>query len=313
MAESVNAEHLMNQFTCLFPVTVGVMAHPAKPAAMQAALRLARHLGHYGNNVRVLVRESAGESLPPSCVLADEDAIAQADFIVVFGGDGTLLATARCAAPHGTPLLGIHLGHFGFLTEAAPEHALRAVEQVLRGEATVEERLMLRATLHRSGTHEAQEVTAVNDIVTASRAVRMIHVRAQIGNQPLTTYAADGVIVASPTGSTGYSLSAGGPLVHPAVPVMLVTPICPHTLSARALIVPDGETVHLTIEGDTRDEAVVSVDGQQEFALSPGDTVRVTRAPYSVRFLQVGGPPFYEKIRTRWHLGERNARPADGP
>lgn len=293
--------------------SVGVLTHPEKPAALDAARQLTAFLERRG--VRVLARSIVADCLPAEqCEHAPDEEIARADFVVVFGGDGTLLAAARLVAPYGTPLLGIHLGHFGFLTEAAPEQLTQAVEQVLEGRATIEERLMLRATVQRADKSQPPlELSAVNDIVAASRAVRMIHVRAQIGEQTVTTYAADGVIVASPTGSTGYSLSAGGPLVHPAAPVLIVTPICPHTLSARTLIVPDTETVHLTIEGQTRDEAVVSVDGQHDVPLRPGDRVSVTRAVCNVKILSVGGPNFYQKIRSRWHLGERETRPTDGP
>jgi NAD+ kinase len=124
----------------------------------------------------------------------------------------------------------------------------------------------------------------------------------------LATYAADGVIVASPTGSTGYSLSAGGPLIHPSSPVLVVTPVAPHTLSARSLVIPDTESVRLTIEGEDEDspkEIFVSADGQKEWALERGDSVIVRRAEHVARLLSVGGPNFYQKIRSRWHYGER--------
>jgi NAD+ kinase len=238
-------------------------------------------------------------SKPPAhCTIADDAGIAQTNFVIVFGGDGTLLGAARSVAPYGTPLLSVHLGHFGFVTEVAPEHLRGAVERAIQGQCPVQERLMLQATL------QAETLYGLNDMVVASRAVRMAHIRTEIGEQLLTTYAADGVIVATPTGSTGYSLSAGGPLIHPTAPVLVVTPIAPHTLSARTLVIPDTETVRLTVENDNAD-IVLSVDGQLERPMHKGDSVVVQRAPFTARLLTADGMSFYQKIRSRWHFGER--------
>jgi NAD+ kinase len=298
-----------------FRATVGLLTNERNPAALEASRRLATWLE--GQNVRVLARETVTEPLheggisEDTCCTASDLEIAAADFVVVFGGDGTLLAAARLVAAYGTPLLGIHLGHFGFITEAAPEDLIPAVEAALNGDCKIEERLMLWGEITRADADfdtPPEYLLAMNDIVTSSTAVRMVHVRTRIGEEMLATYAADGVIVASPTGSTGYSLSAGGPLVHPAAPVLIVTPICPHTLNARTMIVPDTEKVRLTIEGQTRDSVVVSVDGQIDIPLHPGDTVTVHRAPFNVKLLNVGGPNFYQKIRSRWHYGERVSR-----
>jgi Predicted sugar kinase len=293
------------------PATVGLLINQTKPGAMEVARALVAQLRTRG--VRVLALETdAGQLNGGACrPMADAAQLAQeADIVVVFGGDGTLLAAARNVAPHGKPLLGVHFGHFGFLTEVDPEYLPRAVDAILEGRSTVEERSMLRAEVRRRGRdpEECDTLLGMNDMVVASGAVRMVHVHTRIGGQSVATYAADGVIVASPTGSTGYSLSAGGPLVHPASPVFLVTPICPHTLNARALIIPDTETVELSLEGHRSDTTgVVSADGQTELPLGPGDTVTVRRAPHVVKLIRLGGPDFYQKIRERWRYGERSA------
>lgn len=299
--------------------TVGLLINETKPPAVEAANRLTDVLR--GRDVRVLTREMIARQMRGDGLYstASDAEIARSDFVVVFGGDGTLLSAARLVAPYGTPLLGVHLGHFGFITEVAPEELLSAVDSALAGSCKIEERLLLMGTIHRGGDSpeggtsgngrtngKEEKLLAINDIVAASGAVRMVHVRTTIGDDLLATYAADGVIVSSPTGSTAYSLSAGGPLVHPSAPVLIVTPICPHTLNARTLIVPDTETVHLTIERQTRDVVVVSVDGQVDIPLHPGDTISISRAPYNLRLLSVGGPNFYQKIRSRWHFGERS-------
>jgi NAD+ kinase len=272
---------------------VGLLANDSKPAAVEAAAELAEELLEKGVAVR---------SAPDF----NDDEIAQCDFIVVFGGDGTVLAAARLVAERGTPLLAIHLGRFGFVTEASPENLREAVTAALEGRCEVHERMLLTGTIYR-GDDPTPEISmlAVNDIVVASGAVRMVHVRTRVGNDEIATYAADGVIVSSPTGSTGYSLSAGGPLVHPDVRALMITPIAPHTLSARTLLVPDSETIYLTVEAQTRDAVAVTADGQTGLSLSPGDTVAISRAPYNVRLLAAGGPNFYQKIRSRWHYAER--------
>ena len=297
---------------------VGLLINEAKPAAVAAAETLTRALAERGvaavrlsPTLAERLPERAGERRQP----ATEREIAASDFVVVLGGDGTLLGAARLLAPYGTPMLGVHLGSFGFITEAHPDGLIPGVEKVLAGDCRIDERLMLAGEVFRNGDGgdggngggpaPTETLLGLNDVVVASGAVRMVHVRTRIGDDDLATYAADGVIVASPTGSTGYSLSAGGPLVHPSAPVLLITPICPHTLNARTLLVPGTETVRLTVEGSVRDVVVATVDGQIEIALHPGDTVRIRRSPHTVRLLSVGGPNFYHKIRSRWHYGER--------
>nr|WP_309685505.1 NAD(+)/NADH kinase [Armatimonas sp.] len=272
---------------------VGLLANDSKPAALEAAVGLAKVLTQRGVTVR----------MPPDYT---DDEIAKSDFVVVFGGDGTVLSAARLVAAYGTPLLAIHLGRFGFVTEAAPENLDAAVTAALQGHCEVHERMLLAGALYR-GDNPLPEthLLAMNDVVVASGAVRMVHVHTRVGEHAIATYAADGVIVSSPTGSTGYSLSAGGPLVHPDVRTLMITPIAPHTLSARTLLVPDTETIYLTIEAQTRDAVAVTADGQTGLSLSPGDTVAVSRAPYNVRLLAAGGPNFYQKIRSRWHYAER--------
>ena len=169
---------------------------------------------------------------------------------------------------------------------------------------------MLQVAVRRAGAtapDPCDVLLGMNDAVVASGAVRLIYVQTRVDGELIATYAADGVVVATPTGSTGYSLSAGGPLVHPSAPVFVVAPICPHTLAARPLVIPDTQTVELCIEPHRADTAgIVSVDGQIEVAIAPGDVVTVQRAAHHVTFLIAGdAPSFYEKIRARWHYAER--------
>ncbi len=283
--------------------TVGLLINEDKPEAVAAAERLTRALLEQG--VAVRAAPSTAERIGELGCRADQAEIAASDFAVVLGGDGTLLAAARTLAPCGTPILGIHLGRFGFIAEALPDDLMSATLRVIAGEAGIDERMMLSCAVRRENGREELPL-GLNDVVVKSGAARMVHVRTAIGSDEVATYAADGVIVASPTGSTGYSLSAGGPLVQPSAPVLLITPVCPHTLNARSLIVPDTETVSLTlVSAVERDNVIATVDGQVEVSLHAGDSVEVRRAPYNVRLLTVGGPNFYHKIRARWRYGER--------
>jgi len=285
--------------------TVGVLINESKPEARETAIVLVRDLRH--RSVSVLTLASTAQQIGDPDCRAEIEQIAGADFIVVLGGDGTLLSAARLFAPFGTPLLGIHLGRFGFIAEAHPEGLQIAVDQALNGDYSIEERMTLECEIDRPAGLETTSL-ALNDVVLSGSAARMVHVHTRVGPDLLATYAADGIIVATPTGSTGYSLSAGGPLVHPTVPVIMITPICPHTLSARSVLVPDTETTHLSIvPHNPRDSYLVTIDGQNEYPLAPDSTVNIRRSPHNVRLLSVGGPNFYHKIRARWHYGERNS------
>lgn len=291
--------------------TVGLLINETKPPAVEAARQLAAYLT--GRGVTCVTQNAVASLLfDTRCVAAPTagDVAADSDFVVVFGGDGTLLAACRAVAAYDKPILAVHLGHFGFLTQVSPENLHTAVDRALGGECRTEKRGMLQARIRRADPERAAECETylgMNDVVLASGAVRLVYVQTRVGGELLATYAADGVIVASPTGSTGYSLSAGGPLVHPDAPVFVIAPICPHTLSARPLIIPDTETVELVMEPHRADTTgVVSIDGQIEVPVTPGDTVSVSRAPYTLRFLTASdSPTFYEKIRGRWHYAER--------
>jgi len=284
---------------------IGIIAHGAKDAALQVALSAYKCLLERGVHVRLQhhVADAIGESelgLPDS-------AVTDAEAVLVLGGDGTILATARECASKSTPMLPVHLGRFGFLTETAPEHLNESLDRLLAGEYTVEERMMLWTVSERAGQDQDQaSVFALNDVVVANGPLsRVLHLSLSVDNEYVTTYAADGVIIATPTGSTAYSLSAGGPLVHPELQVLLVTPICPHTLTSRALLVPPHSEIAITVERDPQDTVRVTVDGQLGFPLTHGDTIRVRKAEKSARLINVGGADFYQKLQSKLRWGER--------
>jgi NAD+ kinase len=284
---------------------IGIMANPVKEGAMEVARSADRYLCERG--VSVLLQPHVAEGLGcPARGVSDKE-IVDTDAVLVLGGDGTILASSRKCAPHGTPMLPVHLGRFGFLTEVAPELLTNALDDLLSGRYAVEERLMLScvATRESEGQKHAA-VLSLNDVVVANGPLsRVLHLRMSIDGQWVTTYAADGVIIATPTGSTAYSVSAGGPLVHPSLCALLITPICPHTLTSRALVIPPDSEISVQVERDPQDIVRVTVDGQLGFPLHPGDELRVRRAAHPARILTVGGPNFYDKLQSKLRWGER--------
>jgi len=256
----------------------------------------------------VVVNEGAAALLGHRDLGAPEHALgARADVFVVFGGDGTILAAAREAAPRGIPILGVNLGAFGFLAEVTDLEVNDALDRLLAGDYHLDERMMLRAELRRED-RPLREFLALNDIVvTKSGYARLLRVRTYVNDDHLATHRADGLIVATPTGSTAYSLSAGGPIVHPSVRAMVVTPICAHTLNARAVVVSADDVIALRLDpvGAPPPPAILTVDGQEGFPLAADDEVRVGRSPHVARLIRFGREGFYTVLRSKLWWGAR--------
>lgn len=225
------------------------------------------------------------------------------DLGLVLGGDGTLLAAARLVGRSGTPLLGINLGSLGFLTAHPASGAKAAVEAYLAGTLVPERRLLLQAELRRNGATLLSQ-SVLNDAVLAKGALaRIMDLRLRIGLEDAGVLKADGLIVATPTGSTAYSLSAGGPILHPALEALVITPICPHTLTLRASVVPSDREITITV-GEAED-AYLTLDGQVGQALQPGDAVILRRAEGSVTLLQRPDHNHYGLLQQKLHWGDR--------
>jgi len=223
--------------------------------------------------------------------------------LLVLGGDGTMLAAARLAAPRGIPILPINMGSLGFLTSFTLQELHPALDDTLEGRFSLSERVMIRAELHRAGkVIDDQQV--LNEVVINKGALaRMIEVELTIDADFVCRYRADGLIVASPTGSTAYSLSAGGPIVHPAVESFVITPICPHTLSDRPLVVRDTSSVDMRLSGDT-ESVFLTLDGQRGIPLQPTDLVRVSRAKQLLKLIQPPKKSYFEILRNKLKWGE---------
>jgi NAD+ kinase len=222
------------------------------------------------------------------------------DLVVVLGGDGTLLSVARALSPP-APILGVNLGTLGFLAEVGRGELYPAMVNLLEGRYAIEERHLLDVTLERAGTPLRYRV--LNDaVITKSALARIIELTLQVDGHLVARYRSDGVIISTPTGSTAYNLSAGGPILYPLLPVTVLTPICPHALSLRPVVVPATGVIEVTLETQ-REEVYLTLDGQEGTSLSFRDTVRVTVSPEHVRLVKVGERSFYDNLRGKLRWG----------
>lgn len=277
-------------------------------ADKESAVLLARDLVPWlqARGIEVLAERTAANAIGHPDLAREATDLAHADFAIVMGGDGTLLRASHLMAPAGVPMFAIRFGSFGFLADTEPQHAIPALEKVLAGEYHVDERLMLQASIERAGENMQDIPPALNDVVIAKGPLaRMLKLDTHVSGKYISTYAADGLIVATPTGSTAYSLSAGGPLVAPGLSTILITPICPHTLNARSLLVCSRESVEVAVESSSGDMVMLTVDGQLGIPLEPGDKVSVREAAHKARLISLGAATFYDKLQTRLRWGDR--------
>lgn len=283
---------------------IGVIANLDKPPAVEVAREAVNYLT--GRVPVLLLQGSLAERLGRPELAAEGLPLDENDAVVVFGGDGTILTASQHCAKTRTPMLGVNLGRFGFLTETLPEMLIPALERLIKGHYTTEERLTLSCEILRRKQIVRFE-HALNEVVIAHGPLaRVMHLATSINGKYITTYLADGVIVATPTGSTAYSLSAGGPLVHPEVSAMLLTPICPHTLMTRSILVPATHVIEVQVKRTDGVYGQVTVDGQRGAPLEQDDTIRVKMAEQPVRLItDIGGADFYEKLQTKLRLGEQ--------
>ena len=254
--------------------------------------------------VRVLLSEDTAQKmgyLNLGCNL--ETMIKEITLGITLGGDGTLLNTAREIASAGIPICGINMGQLGFLTEVELPDLVPAMEKLINAEYQIDERLMLDAIIIRQGT-PIHISSALNDVVISKSGVsRMIKLKLYIDDDLTANYAADGLIIATATGSTGYSLSAGGPIINPKLKVIVLTPICPHTLHAKSLVVSEEEEIKVTMVLN-QDDAVLTIDGQKVYNLLPDDVVLIKRASFRAKFIKFNGRSYYETLRTKLWRGE---------
>jgi NAD+ kinase len=265
------------------------------------AVQLGRHVlaALEKRGLAVLVDAAAPLGAAPTAPKAD--LARRADLLVVLGGDGTLLSVAR-HAPAAVPILGVNMGELGFLTEVTEGEALELLGRVLAGRYDTEQRMTLAAVLERRG-RTVRRFRALNDVVVSNGALaRIVHLTVSVDDHPFTAYRADGVIVATPTGSTAYSLSVGGPIVEPSLSTLLVSPISPHTLSQRPVVLRPDARVRIVIPRGQQD-AVLTVDGQEGMPLAGGDALVVRRGRQPVTLVRSPERTHYDVLRSKLGWG----------
>lgn len=226
-----------------------------------------------------------------------DDLYKDSDFIIVLGGDGTILSAAREAAEFETPLLGVNMGHLGFLAEIEVGDLFNSLESIFTHGMKVEKRLMLQASVCKM--QECREFFALNDfVITRGTLSRIISLNVFINNDFVTDIRGDGLIIASPTGSTAYSLSAGGPVISPSLSAVTITPVCPHSLSSRSIVVSGNEIIRVDLKAGSGD-AYLTVDGQEGYKIAEGENVTINRASFSTNLVKVSDRSFYDVLRTK--------------
>jgi NAD+ kinase len=282
--------------------TIGVISRPRRANLSVVIPSLTKWLE--ARNLRVLHDEETACALPtPSNSLSREQLAAEADFLLVLGGDGTLLAAARVAAPRCIPILPVNMGSLGFLTSFTVDELYPALEETLAGRAAMSARTMLQVELVRDeNVIDTQHV--LNDaVVNKSALARMIELELSIDHNFVVRYRADGLVISTPTGSTAYSLSAGGPIVHPTVEAFIITPICPHTLTDRPVVVRDSAIIEVKFTG-TAESVLLTLDGQTGVPLQENDTIRITRSPQCLHLIQPPQKSYFDILRNKLKWGE---------
>lgn len=283
------------------PKIVGLVVKRQRAEAAALAGTLVAHLRSRG--VTVLVEQEMA-ALPEVQVVEKAAMVQIADLIVVLGGDGTLLSVARLGGARELHVLGINLGGLGFLTEVSTDDAVAALERVFAGDYQLDRRTTLAVRVLRRGAVVASSQVLNDAVINKSALARIIDLHTSVDDEYLCVYKADGLIVATPTGSTAYSLSAGGPLVGPGVAVMLLAPICPHTLTLRPLVLADTSVVRVQLRAPDQ-EVFLTLDGQEGIPLLDGDVVEVARSPHVVALVRTVARSVLGVLRDKLHWGER--------
>jgi NAD+ kinase len=282
---------------------IGVVVKPNKPEAEPVLRELAAWLTERGCEV-ALDQEAAAVFPETGAGVPRAEVVAWSDLVVVLGGDGTILSVARLIGSREVPILGVNLGGLGFLTEITLDELIPTLEAVLRNEFAVSRRLALTARVLRGGAAIAS-FEALNDaVITKTALSRIVDLETYVNGEYVATFRADGLIVSTPTGSTAYCLAAGGPIIYPTLPAVVIIPICPHTLTNRPLVVPDSAVVEI-IQGSAGEDVHLTVDGQVGVGLRCRDVVSLKRSDRTITLIKSPKLNYFQLLRTKLKWGER--------
>lgn len=282
--------------------TIGVICRPRRANLATVLPPLLKWLEARG--LRVIYDEETATVLQtPSKGHTREQLADQADILLVLGGDGTLLAAARVAASRCIPVLPINMGSLGFLTSFTVDELYPALEETLAGRSSQSQRVMIQVEFIRDGKILDRQHVLNDAAVNKSALARMIELELSIDGDFVCRYRADGLVLSTPTGSTAYSLSAGGPIVHPTVEAFIITPICPHTLTDRPVVVRDSSTIEVKLT-ENSESVFLTLDGQKGIPMQAGDSIRITRSPECLQLIQPPKKSYFEILRNKLKWGE---------
>ncbi len=284
---------------------IGLISKPDDLRVADTLTMLASDLSNRGITVMLDASSASYFSAPPYPVLAHPKLGQECDLAIVVGGDGTILSAARNLSDSNVPVLGVNLGRLGFLADISPEQTHTILTEILAGEYQEEERSMLHARILRGG-RVIGESDALNDVVIHKwHIARMIEMETTINGLFLNSLRADGLIVSTPTGSTAYALSGGGPILHPALQAIVLVPICPHTLSNRPIVLECHSKIDVTIHGNQNSDAQVTFDGQVNFTLDAGDIIQIRQKENRLRLLHPAGHDHFDTMRKKLRWAEQ--------
>jgi len=287
---------------------IGIVTKKNKPEAVPITKNLIDWFRF--KKIEVYVEKEMAHLLGPHASGPNLNPIEREDFpnlvemILVLGGDGTLLSVARLVGDQGVPILGVNLGGLGFLTEITLQELYRVLERVVQGDFVTDERVVLNATVIRKGERMAEFIVLNDAVINKGALARIIDIETTINGEYLTTFKSDGLIISTPTGSTAYNLSAGGPIVYPSLHCIILTPICPHTLTNRPIMIPDDVEIRAALK-TKQQEVILTLDGQQGFPLEVEDVVEVKKAEGRILLIKSPYRHYFEVLREKLKWGER--------
>ena len=282
--------------------SVGLFGRYKDPDVSSALDAVRKHLEN--RNISVYIGDTTADNITGTRIEDSGLPVGETiDLAVVVGGDGTMLHVARSLASYALPMIGINLGRLGFLTDLSADRMHEGMDELLRGEFTVEERIMLQIQIS-NGRDNLNESVALNDVtLTKGNTGRMIEFDTHVNSEPLGRTRGDGVIIATPTGSTAYALSAGGPILHPLLPAIVFAPICPHTLGHRPMVLDDSSTVELEILDLAGADGNVFIDGLKQLAVSGNEVIRISRAKTVTRMVRINSHNHFTALRSKLGWG----------
>lgn len=287
---------------------IGIIAKQNKPEAIPIVKNLVEWF--QPKKMEVYIEEEMVKQFLPGLTtphfnsVKREDIPAKVEMIIVLGGDGTLLSVARLVGDHPVPILGVNLGGLGFLTEITLKELYHVLDKVIQGDFITDERVVLHASVVRRGERMAEFLVLNDAVINKGALARIIDLETTINGEYLTTFKSDGLILSTPTGSTAYNLSAGGPIVYPSLHCIIITPICPHTLTNRPIVIPDDVDIRATLK-TKQQEVILTLDGQQGFTLEFEDVVEVKKAEGHIFLIKSPSRHYFEVLREKLKWGER--------